>query len=247
MHYALLILLIVTFQQEPFKTAQLKKPRVKSAYEEKELTIKNLFEAKGLSWKKYQLFIRAFKKEKVLETWVRSENENSFRLLETYSFCASSGILGPKRKEGDLQIPEGIYHVNHFNPESNFHLSLGINYPNQSDKILADRNRPGSAIYIHGNCVTIGCIPITDDKIKELYILAVEARSHGQHQIPVHIFPCRMNELNMKELVNENVSAQIQSFWQNLKPLHDDFENTKRLKKITVDNRGQYSLTSEVI
>lgn len=122
----------------------------------------------------------------------------------TYPFCASSGILGPKRKEGDRQIPEGIYYINHFNPVSNFHLSLGINYPNPSDKILSDPAQPGESFYIHGNCVTIGCIPISDDKIKELYILAVEAYNNGQVKIPVHIFPDRLpNEAAIKKLVDD--------------------------------------------
>jgi murein L,D-transpeptidase YafK len=187
------------------------------------------------------MFIRAFKKEKTLEVWVREEGKEKYSLLHAYEFCALSGALGPKRKEGDYQVPEGVYHINHFNPFSNFHLSLGINYPNASDRILSDPKSPGSSIYIHGNCVTIGCIPLTDDKIKELYVMAVEATNNGQEKIPVHIFPSRLstNELNS---LKETFPASTVSFWQNLKPIYDDFETTKTLKAVRVMKNGEYAL-----
>ncbi len=155
---------------------------------------KTISSVKILTSANFHLYIRAFKNEKILEVWIKEKNADQFTLLHTYEFCTSSGSLGPKRRQGDLQIPEGVYHINHFNPESNFYLSLGLNYPNASDKILSDKQHPGSAIYIHGNCVTIGCIPLTDDKIKEVYIMAVEARNGGQEKIPVHIFPTRLTE-----------------------------------------------------
>src|SRR5690606_40100008 len=142
-------------------------------------------------------------KEKIIEVWVKGHNTTTYQLLCRYDCCTTSGTLGPKRREGDLQIPEGVYHINHFNPQSNFHLSLGINYPNASDKILSDPSKPGGAIYIHGNCVTIGCIPITDDKIKELYIMAVEAKNSGQQKIPVYIFPSRLDPAGMAALKRE--------------------------------------------
>jgi murein L,D-transpeptidase YafK len=149
-------------------------------------------------------------------------------------------MLGPKRKEGDLQIPEGIYYVNHFNPLSNFFLSLGINYPNSSDKLFADKEHPGGSIYIHGNCVTIGCIPITDDKIKELYVLAVEARSSGQDKIPVHIFPARLDAGQLEKL-GRNYPEHL-LFWKNLQEIYKDFETTHQLRKVTVDSGGVYRL-----
>src|SRR5690606_4688666 len=127
-------------------------------------------------------------------------------------------------------------HINHFNPQSIFHLSLGINYPNASDKILSDKKSPGSSIYIHGDCVTIGCIPITDDKIKELYVLAVEARNNGQAKIPVHIFPARLTEENFKSLRSEYASNPVLiSFWQNLRIGYDGFESTKKIRGFKVN------------
>jgi murein L,D-transpeptidase YafK len=225
-----------------FKDTQLQYSRVKVAYEEKEGVVKQYFQKKNLEQEGFTLFIRAFKKEKSLEVWVKEKGEINYTLLTTYDFCSTSGILGPKRREGDLQIPEGIYHINHFNPHSNFYLSLGINYPNASDEILSDKQRPGGEIYIHGNCVTIGCIPITDDKIKELYLLAVEARNNGQEKIPVHIFPCRMNGEGMNFLENKFSDPKLISFWKNLKGIYDDFEKTTQANPATIDRQGRYVL-----
>jgi len=236
-------LLIVFFMVNPpsFKETQLTKQRVKTAYNEKEAIIKEYFSRKALQYDGFQLFIRAFKKERKVEAWVKAKNSEVFELLQTYSFCASSGVPGPKRKEGDLQIPEGIYHLNHFNPESNFYLSLGVSYPNASDKILSDPKEPGGAIYIHGNCVTIGCIPITDDKIKELYVLGVEARNNGQQKIPIHIFPSRLDDAGLTSLISEYGDTH-KVFWTNLKVVFVDFETTRRLKKVKIDGKGLYSI-----
>lgn len=226
-----------------FKEAQLKNERVKSAYAEKETVLKGYFVEKQLSYAGFQLFIRAFKKEQNLEVWIKEKGKEEFILFRTYAFCSSSGTLGPKRKEGDLQIPEGIYHINHFNPFSNFYLSLGVSYPNASDKILSDKQHPGGSIYIHGNCVTIGCIPITDDKIKELYVLAVEARNNGQDKIPLHIFPDRLDLGSPEKLAQDNnVSKNVADFWKNLQPVYLDFKATKKLKRVTVTAKGEYQL-----
>jgi murein L,D-transpeptidase YafK len=229
------------FQQLSFKDTQLKNPRVKSAYTDKENIIKTYFSQKNLAYQDYNLFLRIFKKEQKLEVWVGKKNNQAYTLLHTYDFCSSSGTLGPKRKEGDLQIPEGIYHINHFNPQSNFHLSLGINYPNAADRMFSDKKNPGGSIYIHGNCVTVGCIPITDDKIKELYLLAVEAHNQGQEKIPVHIFPAKLNEDVFQQLVQDN-GAIHQKFWNNLKTIYADFESSKLLKNIEVNTKGEYTL-----
>lgn len=234
-------LFLVMIQQLSFKETQLQHSRVKLAFQEKENTVKNYFNQKNLNNQGATVFIRAFKKEMKLEVWVKPAQLQQYALLHTYDFCALSGVLGPKRKEGDGQVPEGVYHINHFNPLSNFHLSLGLNYPNRSDRILGDRNSPGSAIYIHGNCVTIGCIPITDDKIKELYIILVEARNAGQSVIPVHVFPSHLNESNMTSLLSEfSDQPATLEFWRNLQTIYADFEKTKKLRAISINAKGEY-------
>ncbi|MEO7988152.1 MAG: L,D-transpeptidase family protein [Chryseolinea sp.] len=241
MRYLIFISLMMIFPDVSFKDAQLKNSRVKTAYTEKENIVKNYFKSKNVSYSGFNLFIRAFKKEELLEVWIKEKGKEEFTLLQTYPFCASSGTLGPKRKEGDMQIPEGIYYLNHFNPLSNFYLSLGVNYPNASDKILSDKNHPGGNIYIHGNCVTIGCIPLTDDKIKELYILAVEARTNGQEKIPVHIFPDRLDQGAIEKLEREyGASKTITTFWKNLQPIYQDFKATQKIKTVKVNGKGEY-------
>lgn len=224
----LFILMIMTsLATDSFKTEQLKNARVKNAYTEKQAYLENLLKSKGLEFYSLEIYLRAFKNEGLLEVWAKNKTEKTFQLLTTYPICQSSGTLGPKRKEGDLQVPEGFYQINHFNPMSNFHLSLGINYPNKSDKVFADKNRPGGAIYIHGSCVTIGCLPITDDKIKELYILALEARNNGQKAIQITIYPAKMNHKNVTMLKSATIDNNTLNLWEDLKTDFQRFETSK--------------------
>ena len=151
-----------------------------------------------------------------------------------------SGILGPKRKEGDLQVPEGFYYVNGFNPNSQYHLSLKINYPNASDKILSDKKTPGGEIFIHGKCVSIGCVPLTDEKINELYILAVEATNNGQSKIPVYIFPFKMSDETMTLMEMLLDDEKLISFWKNLKEGYVKFIENNMEITVKVDAKGKY-------
>lgn len=236
-----IILMLVPQINSTFKEVQLKNTRVKTAYDEKEATVKTFFETAGIKFNGFHLFLRVFKREQNLEVWVKEQDKAEHFLLKTYPFCASSGILGPKRKEGDLQIPEGVYHINRFNPNSNFYLSLGVNYPNEADKVLHKTHDPGGDIFIHGGCETIGCIPITDEKIKELYVLAVEAKNNGQQKIPVHIFPDRLDLGSVEQLVKEQASgAGLKDFWKNLQTIYLDFKTTEILKEIKVNSKGEY-------
>lgn len=224
---------------QSFKAQQVKYPRVRAALDEKEASIKRLFAARRFAYPPRGLFLRAFKRESVMELWV--ENAGKYELLKEYKVCAASGGLGPKRQQGDQQVPEGFYYIDRFNPVSNFHLSLGVNYPNESDRILGSRSNIGGDIFIHGNCVSIGCLAITDEPIKELYLIAVESRSAGQTRIPVHIFPARMNESGMKQLKREAAgNQQLLNFWRNLQAGFEAFENTRRPPAVIVDRQGQY-------
>jgi murein L,D-transpeptidase YafK len=224
-----------------FKREQTRFPRVKAAIEEKEFLLRELCTSKKLSYPPKEMLIRIFKYEQGLEVWVRYSVDSSFTLLKEYRICRLSGILGPKREQGDSQVPEGFYVVSGFNPNSNFHLSLKINYPNKSDRILGVRGNLGGDIFIHGNCVTVGCVPITDDWIKEVYLLAVEAHSAGQKSIPVHVFPVRMNEEGMNVLrKNFPADEPLLDFWNNLKTGYDYFEKYRLVPSITVDSGGKY-------
>lgn len=222
-----------------FKTEQLKNARVKTAYNEKEDRVRSLLKNKGIST--VHIFIQAFKKEQVVELWAKNNADIKFMKITQYDFCETSGELGPKRQQGDWQIPEGFYHIDRFNPWSSFYLSLGINYPNASDRVLGYRQNLGGDIFIHGDCVTIGCIPITDDNIKELYVFAVEAKDNGQDKIPVYIFPDRLTDENIQKLNEEHqTNNKLIGFWANLKEGYDYFESKKILPKVAVSNDGKY-------
>jgi len=231
------------FSQDSFKEKQLQNLKVQVAYAEKYDEIRLHCNKAGIDINNIQIFLRAFKKERKLEVWAKNSKDDRYVLIRKYRFCNASGKLGPKRKQGDLQTPEGFYFINRFNPKSKFFLSLGTNYPNKSDLFFADKKTPGGDIFIHGNCVTTGCIPITDDKIKELYILAVEARNSGQKKIPIYIFPVKMQQFKYRELKKSySDNYDLISFWENLKPIYDYFESNKQLPEIWVDWDGKYQI-----
>src|SRR5207244_11578237 len=106
----------------------------------------------------------------------------------------------PKRRFGDEQVPEGFYELDWFNPQSNFYLSLHINYPNASDRILSSRQNPGGDIFLHGNCASIGCIPVTDDGIKAVYWLAVLVHNQNQQHLPIEFYPATLTHAGLKSL-----------------------------------------------
>ena len=212
--------------------------RLVNAKANKKDKLERLLQKKGLSVQGLELFLRAFKKEEVLEVWVKEAQQASFQLLMTYAFCKNSGGLGPKRKEGDRQIPEGFYRIDRFNAKSKFHLSLGLNYPNASDKVRSHRQQPGSDIFIHGGCLTVGCIPITDDKIEELFVLADMVRTAGRSPIRVHIFPSRLEKTQLAALVHKH--PEHADFWQELQKGYLHFEKFKRIPRIDIDDTGAY-------
>lgn len=205
-------------------------------------SIKKQFEERKLAWPPQSLYIRSFKYDRQLEVWVKNDSRESFRLFKTYKVCMQSGTTGPKRMEGDYQIPEGFYYINEFNPNSKYHLSLGLNYPNASDRILSDSIRPGGAIYIHGNCVSTGCIAISDAPIEELFLIASRVRANGQDFIPVHVFPVRYDvKKSLQYLAETTIRNQaLQKFAIRLKEAFDYFEERKQLPVILVSKSGEY-------
>lgn len=223
-----------------FKDEQLEYPRVKLAFEENEVDVKTKLRLAGINPDRFDLYLRAFKKEGMLEVWAKNRQTSMYTLIQSYPFCSNVGELGPKRQQGDNQIPEGFYHISLFNPNSNYHLSMQVNYPNKSDSLLSPHSDLGGQIFIHGGCLTIGCIPITDKKIRELYVLAVLAKDNGQLHIPVHIFPNRMNYSNYKALLQQHPDRSLHIFWTNLRPVYQHFEQTGELLRITINHQGRY-------
>ena len=161
-HTWLLVLLVTGFsvaqvKTSTFKLAQLKYSKVKDAFDTKWPKLKEYVRAANINPENYDIYLRAFKYEKKMEVWLKNTSDSKYTLFRTYDICASSGNLGPKRQEGDGQVPEGFYTIDLFNPTSNYYLSMRVSYPNTSDAILKTGKSAGGAIMVHGNCVTIGC------------------------------------------------------------------------------------------
>ena len=113
------------------------------------------------------------KKEKLLELWAQ-DHAGRWRFVHAYSILAASGHAGPKLREGDRQVPEGVYRIEALNPNSSYHLSMKINYPNEFDRRKArqeGRSNPGGDIFIHGKAASIGCVAMGDEAIEELFHL----------------------------------------------------------------------------
>lgn len=223
-------------------------PRISDVASRKEDTLMKQFREKGLTWPAKYLYLRSFKYDSQLEVWVKSERSEKFKLFKTYKVCALSGSLGPKRMQGDYQVPEGFYYINEFNPRSVYYLSLGLNYPNASDRIQGDSLQPGGDIYIHGSCVTTGCIPITNQQIEELYILAAHAKNLGQDFIPVHIFPVQFKNPKSVGYLNKYVKdyPEYNTLLDELKLAYTYFDRTHELPLVMIDRKGDYKVDGVV-
>ena len=181
------------------------------------------------------VFLRIFKLPGELEVWL--EEAGRYRMFKSYSICSLSGFPGPKTREGDWQSPEGFYAVTaaQMNPQSSYHLSFDIGYPNEYDQLF---NRSGGNIMVHGSCSSMGCFAMTDYRIEEIYALVHAALAGGQESTPVHVFPFRLTAANMDKFRN----SPWFSFWSNLKEGYDLFEETGQVPQVQVAG-GRYLVT----
>ena len=230
-----LILLISLFFLKPgttpgtFRDQQMNYTRVREAYSIKEKIVTKTLADHGISRDSLQIYLRAFKTEKKIELWAKNICDSSFILVKEFPICEISGEIGPKRRSYDLQVPEGFYHINELNPYSKYYLSMRINYPNASDSIRGVRGHLGNLIYIHGNCESSGCIAITDEKIRELFIYCIEAYNSGQKEINITIYPTQLNDANYSRLAKGySKNKDKTSLWADLKRSYDLFN----LKKV---------------
>ncbi len=184
------------------------------------------------------IFVRIFKAESELEVWKQRE-DGYFHHFKTYPICNWSGALGPKHRQGDKQSPEGFYQVakHQMNPNSQFHLSFDLGYPNAFDR---SRGRTGDFLMVHGKCRSAGCYAMTDALIEEIYALAREAFAGGQERFHVHAFPFRMTPANMARVKGD----RNYRFWQTLKQGYDYFETTRRIPNVEVC-AGRYHVNVE--
>lgn len=228
----------VSFAQSKLKTLNMKSEKVQAAYKKHWPDIRKSMRLLDVADQDFDFYIRVFKQEKKLEAWVKNSNSKQYVLLHTYDVCASSGVLGPKRRQGDGQVPEGFYKIQALNPYCNYHLGMLVSYPNSSDMIKKTATDAGGEIMIHGKCCTIGCIPMQDEPAEELYILALEAMNRNR-QVHCDIFPCHMTPNKMNDL-EKNESPGNAVFWKSIKPGYDFFELNHSLPKISVNKKGEY-------
>lgn len=223
-------------------------PRFMDAFRRRQDSLIRQFREKKLDWPVKNIYIRSFKFDSQLEVWVKPDHSDQYKLFKTYKVCALAGTLGPKRMAGDYQVPEGFYCISEFNPKSAFYLSLGLNYPNTSDRILSDSIQPGGDIYIHGSCVTSGCIPITDQQIEDLYILAAQAHASGQDFIPVHIFPVQYNNPKSAAYLSKYIKdfPEYGRLNKELSRAYAYFEKNKKLPLILTQKNGDYLVENYV-
>ncbi len=182
------------------------------------------------------VYVRIFKLPGTLELWM-DKGHGSYDLFKTYKVCNYSGFPGPKVNEGDWQSPEGFYNVSakQMKPNSQYHLAFDVGYPNDFD---ASNNRSGSLIMVHGDCQSVGCFAMTDNRIEEIYLLTHAALLRGQEQFSVHIFPFALTPQNMKKFA---ASPWIK-FWKSLEPGFSAFEHYRQVPEVAVAN-GEYVIT----
>lgn len=196
--------------------------------------VKELFDKAGVTFPPADLAFVAFKAERELEVWATSQSGGEAKKIATYAICAASGVLGPKRYEGDRQVPEGFYVISYGWAESAFHLEMKVSYPNMVDRVRGPRTRPlGGDIMIHGACGSIGCLAMSDERVEELWTMA---RTKRDTEVKVHIYPGR----DITALLRDPENEKHRAFWQNLKEGKDRFDKDHRFFPVKADWRGVY-------
>lgn len=209
--------------------------RVRAAHQAKDAVVKELFDTAKVAFPPAGVLFRVFKQQERFEVWATAKRGTAYTLIATYKICYASGVVGPKRKQGDMQVPEGFYIVDSVNPSSQFYLSLHVNYPNASDRVLSHRRNPGSAIMIHGNCVSAGCMAMSDERIQEIWVIT-EAVRQNKGPVDLYIFPSS----DWDSVLHNSMFTSHKEFWLNLKEGHDRFEKTRLPVRFRVDREGRY-------
>lgn len=223
-----------------FEDMQKNFERVNDAYSRKEEYFKMKCRSKEIPEETFgNMFLRVFKQEAIMEVWVQKP-DGKYVLFNQFGIYSMSGSLGPKRQQGDCQVPEGFYYINDFNPQSNYHLSLGVSYPNESDMRLSNAPRKGGDIYIHGGKASAGCMAMSNYYIEDIYICAVKAKTNGQQKIPVQIFPFKPTVINMEYYSRFREFAINSKLWKNMQQGYQMFERTNRLPEVYVSANGYY-------
>lgn len=147
------------------------------------------FARAGVAYPPREMAFLAFKDARHLEVYARNAGTDSWRFIKDYRIQGASGTLGPKLASGDRQVPEGIYAIDSLNPNSRFHLSIRIDYPNAFDREIAKRDGRadlGGDIMIHGARVSAGCLAMGNEAAEDLFVLAALT---GEDHVRIVISP----------------------------------------------------------
>lgn len=228
-----LVILSSGMSSPSFREKQMNYTRVREAYTCKEKIVDKSLAVHSISHDSLRIYLRAFKAEKVIELWAKNIRDSVFVQIKEFTICDISGSEGPKRRYRDLQVPEGFYHISELNPYSKYYLSMAINYPNASDSIRGVHGHLGNQIYIHGSCISSGCLAMTDDRIRELFVYCIEAYNSGQAEIALTIYPARLTNENYSGLISEYRKDKDKiSLWGDLKKSFDLFNQTRLQPRI---------------
>lgn len=175
--------------------------------------LKKAFRHANMPYPPQKITLLAIKDEKKLTLW-SSNAQGQYQYIRSYPILAASGKLGPKLQEGDRQVPEGIYRIIGLNPNSSYHLSMKLNYPNTFDLKYAKaegRTQPGSNIFIHGKAASIGCLAMGDPAIEQLFTLVHDV---GRENVEVIISPTNPNLSTLKQ--PKNTPKWVNTLYQNI-------------------------------
>jgi murein L,D-transpeptidase YafK len=183
------------------------------------------------------VLLRIIKETKQLELW-KQNKDDSWSKIKSYEICTFSGELGPKKKQGDYQAPEGFYEITagQLNPFSSQYLALNTGFPNKYDRA---HSYSGAALMIHGGCSSAGCYAITDPLMEEVYAAVRDAIKGGQKSVQLQIYPYEMGYINML-LHRRNPNYK---FWHELKTGWDWFEKNQRPIPVDIKD-GKYYVKS---
>ncbi|MSP56373.1 MAG: hypothetical protein EXR69_12340 [Myxococcales bacterium] len=196
-------------------------------------TVQALFDATGVHYPPTSLLLRAYKAEGELEVW--AADSGPLQRIATWGICAASGEPGPKRREGDGQVPEGFYTLDIYNPYSSYHLSVRVSYPNASDRLRGTAGHLGGDIYIHGDCASIGCLAMTDERIEELWQIVTAVHDKGK-TVYVHMLPAR----DIRGAIAAGQFPQHTAFWSNLLEGDTLFRKELRVPVVSFAKDGTY-------
>ncbi len=172
------------------------------------------FRRAGVAYPPGRALLRAFKRERRLEVWAGGAS-GPLVFIRSRPILGASGREGPKVREGDRQVPEGFYRIESLNPNSRFHLSLRVNYPNAEDRARAategrDPATLGGDIMIHGGTASVGCLAVGDPAAEDLFVLAART---GAEAVELQIFPWDLRRFPPPE----NVSGNLADLYARLK------------------------------